>query len=63
MQPGYSVALFRLAVDNTLQAEPVLRQTASVHMKNMINRRWGSLKPLRGGEHIIAIPEADKALD
>ena len=27
MQPGYSVALFRLAVDNTLQAEPVLRQT------------------------------------
>ena len=62
MQPGYSVALFRLAVDNTLQAEPVLRQTASVHMKNMINRRWDPpSKPLRGGEHIIAIPEADKA--
>ena len=62
LQPGHVVGLFRLAVDATLQVEPVLRQTAAVHMKNVINRRWDPpSKPLRGNT-VLPLSEEDKTV-
>ena len=63
LQPGHAVALFRLAVDMTLQIDPVLRQTAAVHMKNVCNRRWDPpTRPLRGeGTRTLPLSDADKA--
>ena len=61
LQPGHAGALFRLAVDPSMQVDPVLRQTAAVHMKNTVNRRWDPpTKPSRGGELIVALAEPDK---
>ena len=62
VQPGHALSLFRIAVDATITIEPVLRQTAAVHMKNVINRRWDPpSRTLRGNAPIIGLPDADKA--
>ena len=62
LQQGHATVLFRLAVDNTVQVEPVLRQTAAVHMKNVVNRRWDPpMNPARGMERTLPLCDADKA--
>ena len=44
-QPGHVVVLFRLAVDPAIPAEPALRQSAVIYMKNMIHLRWEPRDP------------------
>ena len=66
-QPGHVVVLFRLAVDPAIPAEPALRQSAVIYMKNMIHRRWEPRDPPKhlrdkGEQSSPGLSEDDKAL-
>ena len=64
-EPGHIVRLFKLAVDSSLQVEPVLRHSAVVYLKNVVKQRWDPPEPpphRKNEPRTEPINEADKAI-